>query len=392
MTEQTNRQGDHAVDRWLQSQGFYFNPFSQLDAAADPYLDHYLVQHEAFHAVWGDWHTFIFEPAGGGKTALRVRTVHACHIGQETNRPFPISYLPPFLQWGHVQPTLTEHLRAIISSGASQLLFSLAHRPHWFLRLAQPEQRAIRMLLEWGLPGPLNGYLSLMAAGGQTGQLTLLRRRLQLSPYLPIAPNEELLREFRQTLEATTGERSQPTVQEQWQFLQQVIQEILQFPSIFLLLDGLDTTRETADQPQILADVCHPLWEELAKWQTERLFVKAFLPRNAQRAIETAQPTLTTPIRTAGIHWQADLLIEMLAQRVDFATRGQSASLNVLAAPDLAGLEEQLVAAIQPLPRNLLLLTNEMIRCHVERNSGSERLTQQDFGAALATYQAQARA
>jgi hypothetical protein len=88
------------VPEWLRWAGFRFDPFGPLDAAADPHLSEYLVGHEVFARVWGDGISWVFAPAGGGKTALRISVMQACWIGQETNRPFPIPYVPPFLAWG----------------------------------------------------------------------------------------------------------------------------------------------------------------------------------------------------------------------------------------------------------------------------------------------------
>jgi len=110
---------------WLDWLGLRFNPFQSLDAAADTRLGEYLVEHEVLASIWGDWNSFVFAPAGGGKTALRVRTSQACWVGQATNHPFPISYLPPFLLWLHTHPSLDEHLAAISQAGAIRLLLAL---------------------------------------------------------------------------------------------------------------------------------------------------------------------------------------------------------------------------------------------------------------------------
>jgi hypothetical protein len=52
---------------WLTWLGLHFNPFQPLDASADARLSDYLVEHHILATIWGDWHSFVFAPAGGGK-------------------------------------------------------------------------------------------------------------------------------------------------------------------------------------------------------------------------------------------------------------------------------------------------------------------------------------
>ena len=255
---------NQAVDAWLESLGFKFNPFLILDASADPNLVRYMVQNSAFDIVWGGDHTFVFEPPGGGKSALRVRTINACYQTQEPNQPFPISYLPPYLQWRHTHPGLEEHLTALTRSGASQLLLSLALRPHWFLRLDSEERRAVRSLFACCLAAPLASYLTDLR---QTGDVEFLRRRLKIPLFLSSNDADQALVDFCDCLAETPGSGTAQRPYEHWRLLVDVLTDVIQVESIWLMVDGIDATEATATDPAVAIGVMQPLMEQLADWE-----------------------------------------------------------------------------------------------------------------------------
>ena len=135
------------MDRWLTDAGFRFNPFVYLDASVDPHLSAYLVEHQAFATLWGDWPALTFAPAGGGKTALRVQIMRSCWSGPDTDHPFPISYVPLMDHQGGLPGTLEGHSRSILQAGTLQLLLALLLRPHWWAALDAHARRLIRGLL-----------------------------------------------------------------------------------------------------------------------------------------------------------------------------------------------------------------------------------------------------
>lgn len=372
------------VEQWLWSLGFQFNPFVHLDAAADPHLDRYLIPHEAFDTVWGDWPTLVFEPPGGGKTALRVRTVQACYIGQESNRPFPISYLPPYLKWRSVEPTFEKHLAAILASGAEQLLLSLAHRPHWFLTLAAPEQRLVRAALEGGLPGRLDTYLDLV---DEQSALSRLTRRILQSPPIRISPDPPAMLALLEQLRQTPADRLHDDVSDRWQVLKTVLLEILKFDTVYILVDGLDGAPETARHPSALARACASLWQQIVAWNNEHIYIKAFLPQEAEAELRRSAPELFALSRTVNIVWSERLLAEMLTQRIGVATQQEYQSFAAIAVRDFAEIEPRLVREAGLRPRNVLRLTQALLRHHVRLLGPTGRLTEQDFLAARDEFQ-----
>jgi len=351
---------EEAIQRWLQAVGLGFNPFICLDASSDSHLLTYWVGHDAFAVAWGDWPTFVFAPPGGGKTALKLRGSQACWMGQETNRPFPVSYLPPFLKWGHTCPTVDEHLIALVQAGALHLLLILSHRPHWFMRLDDDGRRIIRQALEWNLQGPLGSYLEPCL---EEGNLTPLQSLFPPAMLPPDPPRSEALIEFSSALLQTPvpPTKEQPTSQTRWQTLIHALLGIIGFPSVYLLLDGLDAIGETAEDPEMAIRALSPLLSLAPEWAEQRLFFKAFIPVETLRIIQQDYSSFFSRSQSLTLDWTPALLAEIVRRRVYVASQGNFGSLGMVASPLLRDIEVQMAKEVYPLPREMLVLTQRVI-------------------------------
>ncbi len=373
--------GAPEVAEWLRWAGFRFDPFIPLDAAADPHLSQYLVGHHIFARVWGDGISWVFAPAGGGKTALRISVMQACWVGQETNRPFPIPYVPPFLSWGHAHPSEEEHLAALARAGAIALFLTLAHRVHWFFRLDRAERRRVAEMLRWNLSGPLSSYLERCRAIPNPQTLSEV-----LDPAFIIQnpPSPADLMKWCDALEAAVGDEVPPPLVERWTLLKELLQD-LGFPSIYVLLDGLDGAPETVASPSSAALCLEPLVRRAERWAEERVFLKGFLPAEAQPLLEDRFRNLFAPARVSVIHWTPDLLAEVIRRRVYVATEGTFGSLDALASPALRDIETLLAKTVYPLPREMLVITRRVIEEHLRRGRDG-LLTSEDVQSAIQWY------
>jgi len=369
------------VPEWLRWAGFRFDPFGPLDAAADPHLSEYLVGHEVFARVWGDGISWVFAPAGGGKTALRISVMQTCWIGQETNRPFPIPYVPPFLAWGHARPSEEEHLMALTRSGARALFLAMAHRPHWFFRLDVSERQDIANLFQWNLSGPLSVYLNLCR---QSRQISPLREVLDPTFVMRDPPDEVTLQQWCDELESALAFQPAPPPAERWAHLLAVL-KMLGFPSVYILADGFDGAPETIDNPMMIVDCMRPLLHRAEKWAQDNVFLKAFLPTETFPLLAEQFPLLLSD-HVAVIHWTPDLLAEIIRRRVYVASGGNFGSLDAVASPALRDVETALARSVMPLPREMLVLTRQVIEEHVRREGAEGLLTGEDVEAAILQY------
>jgi len=281
-------------------------------------------------------------------------------MGQETNRPFPVSYLPPFLKWGHTCPTVDEHLIALVQAGALHLLLILSHRPHWFMRLDDDGRRIIRQALEWNLQGPLGSYLEPCL---EEGNLTPLQSLFPPAMLPPDPPRSEALIEFSSALLQTPvpPTKEQPTSQTRWQTLIHALLGILGFPSVYLLLDGLDAIGETAEDPEMAIRALSPLLSLAPEWAEQRLFFKAFIPVETLRIIQQDYSSFFSRSQSLTLDWTPALLAEIVRRRVYVASQGNFGSLGMVASPLLRDIEVQMAKEVYPLPREMLVLTQRVI-------------------------------
>lgn len=374
------------VERWLTEVGFRFNPFAHLDASTDPHLTAYLVEHQAFTALWGEWPTLVFAPAGGGKTALRVLVARACWSGPDLGHPFPVSYVPQMNNRGELPETLAEHCRAILQAGAVQLLRALLARPHWWGRLETSARKLLRGLLDQDLPAPLAHYLDW--ASESAAHLSLMRDTdwpgLQAE-----APAGERQRSLCAALLATPPAATPADPLERLKAFVEVLVGALSLSSVYLLVDGVDSFSETAADPRRALALIAPLLSQTATWQRQHLLFKGFFPAEIASALETDYRELLGPGRRADIKWSTPLLADVIRRRIFVATEGAFGSLDAVSTPDLTDVETQLARAVAPLPREALLLTGRLLWERARRNDPKGRLDATDLEAALAWYRGQ---
>ncbi|HID63038.1 MAG TPA: hypothetical protein EYP49_09905 [Anaerolineae bacterium] len=201
------------------------SPREWLDQVA-VLVEHYAV-HYIFTQVWGDAISWVFAPAGGGETALRISITQACWLGQEITRPFPIPYVPPFLSWGHFHPSLEDHLVAIARAGANSLFLALAHRPHWFFRLDKKGRRRVYEALVWNLPAALSVHLERLERCRQARDVSALREALDPTFVIPDPPGANELLRWCDELDRTPDVVSPPSPLERWKRMQELLLEVL---------------------------------------------------------------------------------------------------------------------------------------------------------------------
>lgn len=374
--------GETGVQDWLSLAGFTFNPFNLLEASRDSHLSSYLIEHHAFSVVWGNWPSFVFAPPGGGKTALRARVAQACWVGQEVNRPFPIPYIFPFLQWGHTSPTLDEHLTALSESTAQALLLTLAHRPYWFLRLNEEDKRKIRLLLDLCLPGPVESYLHPCLESSSLSPL-----QGSFPPAFTPANTVETKAAFdfcKELLDIHSPDLSSISSIEKWNRLLDILLNILKVPEVFVLIDGLDGTFETASDPDLARQIIKPLLAEIESWAKERIYLKSFLPLELSGMI--SKKHIPVQAQSVILEWTPDLLAQVIRKRVYVSTQGVYDGLSPFCEPGLIDIELKLAQEVLPLPREILVITQRLLIEQQLRQSDTPRISKEDLGNAIDWY------
>ena len=257
---------------WLKTVGLHFNPFSShtFNAADDPNLGHYLVDHDAFPALWGDWISTILAPTGGGKSAFRARLAYAARIGENRRRIFPVVYTLPF----HCR-TLADHLEVLAESAAYGLLLTITHRAGWFEALSLEIKTLVRQTLDQNAPG-WTRFLSQLERDGSVVPLAETFDRA--ASYLPNSPSADRVRNVCAALRTLPTAQYVPPVEERWPQLIRLLLETLQFEAVYVLVDGADAYPETTHEPALALRWLEPVLAQADRWSASRVFLKLFLP------------------------------------------------------------------------------------------------------------------
>jgi hypothetical protein len=382
---------------WLKSLGFSLDPFVILDAGKDPELPKYLVDHangdNGFEKLWGDWPTFMFAPAGGGKTAFRVRLTRACRMREDGRRVFPVIYhrLPTPDQIADDTRGRDIHLKHILQQSAQELLFQLAYRPLELNEIGQATLITIRRVLDANLPSSLDSYLERI---GYFGDLSPLTNEFDpTASYLSNPPGPKDLALFCRRLQGITSEPiSNQSLTERFEELAQLVLESLHYEALFLLVDGVDAYPETIAQPAEAISILNWLLNNVQKWAARQIFVKFFLPDELTAEIGK-RSQLTPYVKIGIIEWSMDSLCEIIRRRLGVASDGLFDSLDVISNPGLRSAEETLARAVRPrVPREVLMLTERLLVEHVRRCGARGKLESRDLKSALAWYATQATA
>ncbi len=378
-----NDKPDKKINAWFESVGLAFNPFEPLEAGTDARLSTYLVGHDAFETLRGDWPAVLFAPAGGGKSAFRVRLAYACRTGEKGRRVFPILYhLPRGLL------PLTDHLQKICWAAAHELLLELAWRPGWFEGLNHETRQQIRLMLDWNAPDLLDHFLPQLRAKGSP--MPIVNAYDPSAAHLSNPPAPERVRALCNSLQALAGGRTTPPPpEERFEQLLNLILSKLRFRAIYILVDGIDAYPETLHSPATALSWLEPMMDRLPTWSKQAVFLKLFLPEELEDIFVHKHKLLTSQVKSTKIEWTVARLVDMLKARIQAASRGEFDSLDAVSSPGLHHIEQELASIVPPNPRELLLLANRLVQEHVRRAPPDSPLKSEDLEAAIAFYKDQ---
>jgi hypothetical protein len=376
------------TQRWLEELGLRFDPFYHLDAGADPQLPSYLVRHEDFDKLWGDWPSFLFAPAGGGKTAFRVRLARACRSRQGGRRVFPLLFFLPRPETLDTPPTEEEYIDVLLSRAAMALLLELAYWPADFLDRSPAIQTKTAQFLARHLPAPLDYYLDQLY---EDGSLTPIAQAVD--PTAVGLPHEPLAERIRDFCAALNDVASQLPPSDDYIQLEQMISLLrhdLGYEAVYLLIDGVDAYIQ---EPVVALRLLEPVLSQTRDWQSQSLFIKGFFPVELYPLMERHQSLLTQESKIVIIKWTDSGLIQLVRERLRVASEGMFNSLTAISTPDVEGkIEDRLAAAVDPeLPREIIRLVERVFYEHVKRQKQQSkqpqgRLEQKDFDSALEWY------
>jgi hypothetical protein len=205
---------------------------------------------------------------------------------------------------------------------------------------------------------------------------------------LPDPPKPDKLREWCRAMEAVPTAQDRPeSAAARWDALLEALLDTLHVRSLYILLDGLDAAPETYLDADNVVAVLEPWLPHLSTWAEQGVYVKGFLPLAAHRALQQRFPKAFAARRCAFLTWSPALLSEVVRRRVYVASEGAFGSLDAIASPGLRDVETLLAEAVAPLPREMLVLTRDMLQLHLWRAGHEDYLEEKDVEQAIQHYQ-----
>lgn len=374
---------------WLTHLQLRVNPFTYLDAAEDPELLNYLVADETSRIVVTGIPALMFAPSGGGKTALRVSAFRTCWSNARSYMHFPVQYvLDRRFDPSNSSPTLSQHRDKLIEAITADLFLGLAFRPELFLALSHNEQRTLADAVMSELGMPLRYCLALLQEFGLQAVNRLLGSGYLFVPESSATSIAEYCAAFYSAIQPGKSTLRMPLVD-----LCQCITTILPFKRVLCLVDGLDGFPNTHSNSQNAA-----AWLDgfLRLWADElgpHVRLQAYLPEDTRGHIETHPAVLQARLKVVSLNnWSHEQLVALLRRRVTVASGGEFDSLDAVAGPDVESIEDQIVHAAAPLPREVILLAKCLLEIYAERVSVDPVwLCRRDLTLAIERYRAETR-
>lgn len=379
------------LQEWLSRIGLNLNPFEYVDAGKDPLIPFYLIDHNQFDKVNGNQTSFVFAPAGGGKTAFRVRLARECRAGRNGRRIFPIVYKPT--KPGDLNEDKEKAARRqrtdLLSCAAQELFLHLAYYPYALDEMDATLKEAFLQTLSWELDFSIPYYLNQMK---ETGSLEPLITAFDpTARSLPNPPGKEDIIYLNKKLNRYSSAPEKPDDEKRLELLFDLILNLLNFEAIYILVDGVDAFPETANNPEKMLASISWLMDNALIWSQKRVYTKSFLPiETRQILVETpAFRSLTSKSKIIIIKWDADALSEVIQQRLQEASGGKFDSLAAISDRTLRASgrspEEEMIADLRRLkklnPRSLIRAVNWLFTNHVQDEQVREKLTPQDLTA-----------
>lgn len=371
---------------WWRALGFHFDPFHYLEASADPHLIEYMVGHEVFAAAWDATPSLIFAPPGGGKTAMRLYTERACWSSFGPRHPFPILHTPALGDMDAAGAPLALHCQRLVRSAARSLLLGLAIQPERFLDCSQAARTQVASLLTV-LPRPTTYYASILRT---SRRVTALAPSLGRSTWFGanLSSSVEKLEALADALDAlgTQPSFARANACENFAEACDVLLGVLDYRTIFVLIDGVDALPESAHAPAVGARWLQPLLTISETWASKGVFFKGFLPDDYTSLLIPTLSQAHQCFAHTTIQWGTELLAELIRRRVAVASRGAFGSLDAISSPALRDVETLIARRVLPLPREAIVFVQTLLQRAVQSSEAAAVVLEPEHLEATTTW------
>lgn len=396
----TNRPPDlnEKVDSWLRGLGFSVgNPFASVEAEQErDLLPRFFVDVPEITDLEGAKSIIIFAPRGGGKTALRIMLADKTAPRDVSKTIFSVEFTDfDNLLRHHQQGTLDSNVgvRALLEVGAETLLSFVLNKRYetisdtakidlsQFLHMYAPHLLAPQALLKQ--LDQLSTDISLAKMEVPWQEFAGLVKDGALSQLIQKASPEANVQLLADLNDFALGEMAvSPTPMRQMEAFYTLCQD-LGFTAVFFLIDRVDELPDTADNPEIQADLLAPFLGHLPLLEMKGVALKFFLPDMVRPELESKGWLRLDRVRikAARLGWNRNRLLQLLNQRIGVFSQQQITDLAQICQDKVVVEEIEQWVETAVSPRQLLLTMQKLCDAHVIRAGANGLLTMGDWEA-----------
>lgn len=417
------------LNSWLSSLGFEVgNPFATVEAEQERnLLPEYFVDVDGYERIKSDKTIIVFAPRGGGKSALRVVLASHSAPTSSESKSLAIEYtdfspLIAKMRLGE-KITIDDHVNHLLRVGVRTLASALLGGSKGMDVHKTDREKVDRHILE-RLNAILPPVRSRAARWLRTFQPELMEpeeiyerlnaldtsftpdwikfqehvRAKELNELLKQSPlSDNAIAVFMADLNDFSVERwdlAMTPTEKMLAFVAMV--RSLGFVNVQILVDGLDESQETADDPWAQVNILEPLVAELRILEMKDVSFKFFLSLEVYKTIMERSTIRRDRItdEAVTVHWRKDRLKRLLDERLDVFSNGTIHELVQICqetyievekgTTNLVGewIEDEMLKMSQGSPRRLLLGGQLLFEAHFSRFGSSGLLEQEDWNIA----------
>jgi len=377
---------------WLKSFGFLQNPFETTEAGSEAdhvtdFLHATFVKPDGFDRILGQpsrpKSSLIFAARGHGKSTVRLMLAHFCRRGLFSTENSGKNYD----QAAHVLPVFHTQFPRHFEAAPSPSALVDAH---------------VIEILNRAIPALVNMLISFPDVGERVRTMDALRR-IELQSFLVFFRNNVSFKEYkaardilgneivhndnqtpigftyssesRSKIELSETEmglllssREKVTPSDMLRRFAELITDI-GMQAVYVLIDGLDETHDTADDPVAVGNIVVPLISNLNLMNsTPHLAFKVFAPAEmAPIILEATQKVRKDRLDILSIQLHEPDLLELLQRRLSQCSNGTISSLDAVCVPAMRNqMDMELVRRARGNARHLILLGDYAIRAHCQ--------------------------
>jgi hypothetical protein len=355
-----------------QNLGFTNHPFAKTNADEEPDLENYFVPPPYFDAVVGDSSSpsacIVLAPRGAGKTALR-RMVESHSIKSQF---LAVTY--DRFEFGSNEKvgdiTLQYHLRNIITRILLSFLSYLSEYPDVLKNMNKEERKQLGLFVSTYL-GDLTG-----------DRLQELMKELKSLPdrfkkfwsenvgFMESVINFVLKNYNLEKIDLPDLKQEEKRLTETYKYQLEVLLNLVKklgFKSIYILIDRIDETEQTGNNPEASYRLIQPIIKDLELLGLNGFGFKFFLWDKVEPYYRNdARPDRVSQYR---LGWNRTGLRGILEKRLKAYSQGKITSINQLvASPIELSIDDAICVMANSSPRNMIRFCETILSRQAERD------------------------